>query len=921
MNAMTDDVLPLVSYTLFPDVWPKTKLLRADVLWSDLVAKIKDAATYIRKADCPLISMADYGDTIDDTHKCLRYAENVVRIYGVEVDYDGEKISIEEAAAMLDNAGLLAVLYTSPSHTPQKPRWRVLMPLSEPCFPEKRSEYVGKANRALGGIASKESFTLSQSFYIGRVKGSAYEVRETFGRCVDSAYDVEPLYFAGQAPTTVAKDSTTDAELRAAFDRGEDRYQAMLKLSSRWAARGMGIDDIENNLLTMLGTGSQNGDGIDLKTRARPMAESAVRKFGETRAKPAGNMLVTRTAPEEFNQDPNEQLVDLAAMNGKDICDEDDAHELQYATAPFDADGNLLRFYPGGVSIWSGFPGAGKCLGIDTPVLMFDGSVKRVQDVAVGDQLMGPDSFPRRVLSLARGREMLYRVTPVKGDPYVVNESHILSLKQTSKRSDAVVNISVLDYLKKGKPTQEKLKGWRTGVDFRYQPVPLSPYFLGVWLGDGSIHGPIVYKPDEEILAECEVVAAAHALRAVRFTSNTCPAIRISGSKGTTNPVYAKLTELGVNAKKHVPLCYRANSRKIRLEVLAGLLDTDGSLSRNGFDFISVEPQLAADVAYLARSVGLAAYVSSCTKGCQTGFIGEYHRVSISGDCSMIPLRIKRKQAVTRRQIKRVTVTGISVDPIGIGDYYGFEITGDRLFMLGDFTVTHNTTLLRQFICHTLYRGSSVFLASLEEDPRRIIRRLASTAAGVKKANHHQVQWFIDAYAARFRLWGVIGLAEHLKLLGVARKLASEGIRHVVIDSLMCLDINNGDFEAQRQFAVLLATTARASQIHIHLVAHPRKLVKSDQELDLNDVAGARELGGVADNVIFIRRDPNRQAYSKDSGITPMCISIRKQRNYDGALGDCEGWFHRDMRQYNIDQFAQAPKRYLPDDAYAMVQS
>jgi len=591
MNAIADDVLPLVSYTLFPDVWPKTKILRADVLWSDLVEKIKDAATYLRKADCPLISMADYGDTIDATHKCLRYAENVIRIYGIELDYDGEKISIDAAANMLDKAGLLAVLYTSPSHTLQKPRWRVLMPLSEPCFPEKRSEYVGKANRALGGIASRESFTLSQSFYIGRIKGSAYEVRQTFGRCVDSAYDLEPLYFAGHAPTAAAKDETTDAELRAAFDRGEDRYQAMLKLSSRWAARGMGVDDIENNLLTMLGAGSQNGDGIDLKTRARPIAESAVRKFGETRAKLAGDMLVTHTAPDKFNQHPHEQLVDLVAMNGKDICDEDDHHELQYATAPFDADGNLLRFYPGGVSIWSGFPGAGK------------------------------------------------------------------------------------------------------------------------------------------------------------------------------------------------------------------------------------------------------------------------------------------------------------------------------------------TTLLRQFICHILYRGSSVFLASLEEDPRRIIRRLASTAAGVKKANYHQVQWFIDAYASRFRLWGVIGLAEHVKLLGVARKLASEGIRHVVIDSLMCLDINNGDFEAQRQFAVLLATTARASQIHIHLVAHPRKLVKSDQELDLNDVAGARELGGVADNVIFIRRDPNRQAYSKDSGVTPMCISIRKQRNYDGALGDCEGWFHRDMRQYNVDQFAQMPKRYLPDDAYTIQTS
>lgn len=226
------------------------------------------------------------------------------------------------------------------------------------------------------------------------------------------------------------------------------------------------------------------------------------------------------------------------------------------------------------------------------------------------------------------------------------------------------------------------------------------------------------------------------------------------------------------------------------------------------------------------------------------------------------------------------------------------------------------TTLLRQFICHTLHRGSSVFMASLEEDPRRVIRRIASTAAGCKKANHHQVQWFIDAYQKRFRLWSVIGISGHLQLLGVIRKLATEGIRHMVIDSLMCLDVRNDDYEAQRQFAVLIATTARAAQIHIHLVAHPRKLMKSDQELDLNDVAGAREIGGVADNVIFIRRDPNRQSYAQNAAITPMCISIRKQRNFDGALGDCEGWFHRDLRQYNVAQFIDGPTRYLPDDAF-----
>jgi hypothetical protein len=78
---------------------------------------------------------------------------------------------------------------------------------------------------------------------------------------------------------------------------------------------------------------------------------------------------------------------------------------------------------------------ASKCLGMDTPILMYDGSVKMVQDVVVGDRLMGDDSTPRTVLSLARGREELYRIKASRGSSWVCNKSHILSLKASRFRS------------------------------------------------------------------------------------------------------------------------------------------------------------------------------------------------------------------------------------------------------------------------------------------------------------------------------------------------------------------------------------------------------------------------------------------------------------------------------------------------------
>ena len=135
--------------------------------------------------------------------------------------------------------------------------------------------------------------------------------------------------------------------------------------------------------------------------------------------------------------------------------------------------------------------GGGKCLGKGTPVILYDGSVIPVEDVAVGDLLMGPDSTPRRVVSLARGQEMLYRVTPKKGDSYVVNESHILSLKMTPDGRHPgknIVNLTVRDYLASSKSFKHKAKGWRVGVDFAPtdSSLPIPPYMFGIGLGDGK---------------------------------------------------------------------------------------------------------------------------------------------------------------------------------------------------------------------------------------------------------------------------------------------------------------------------------------------------------------------------------------------------------------------------------------------------
>jgi SpoVK/Ycf46/Vps4 family AAA+-type ATPase len=354
-----------------------------------------------------------------------------------------------------------------------------------------------------------------------------------------------------------------------------------------------------------------------------------------------------------------------------------------------------------------GVQGCGKCFEKDTPVLMYDGTVKAVQDIRTGEQVMGPDSQPRRVLSTTQGRDEMFRVMPTKGIPYTVNADHILTLRlsgsrRTYKQADAnnIINITVREYLKQNACFKQRALGYRTGVDFPGVPVPLDPYFLGLWLGDGSEKTPAVTTADAEIVHHITAVADQHGLKVRRHdklnaTNRASTYFITAGNQGRpANPLLVSLRELGVLGNKHIPSLYKINSREVRLRLLAGLIDTDGCMAGNDFEIIQKRERLANDIVFVARSLGLAAYVHSCQKSCKVNGVqitGTYYRIHVSGDTDMIPVRLHRKQAQPRQQRKNVLNTGIRVESVGEGDYYGFAVDGDHRFLLSDFTVVHNS--------------------------------------------------------------------------------------------------------------------------------------------------------------------------------------------------------------------------------------
>lgn len=159
-------------FTLFPDRFATTKADH-DETWEAICAGIANAPEYADKASCPWISLAVYGDAATDKG-CLRNAANVRFITGIEGDYDGEEVSIDEAARRARAFNVSACFYTSPSHRPDAPRWRVIVPLGREYPLEARDAYMNRLNGVLGGILSGESWSKSQAFIVGRVRGVEY---------------------------------------------------------------------------------------------------------------------------------------------------------------------------------------------------------------------------------------------------------------------------------------------------------------------------------------------------------------------------------------------------------------------------------------------------------------------------------------------------------------------------------------------------------------------------------------------------------------------------------------------------------------------------------------------------------------------------------------------------------------------------
>lgn len=305
-------------------------------------------------------------------------------------------------------------------------------------------------------------------------------------------------------------------------------------------------------------------------------------------------------------------------------------------------------------------PGHGKCFGKGTLIRMYNGSVKKVEDIKVGEKVMGDDSTSRTVLGTTTGKEEMFEILCQDGTSFICNGSHVLVLQNIKNNKEEL--ITVFEYIKKNKSYKKEHKIVKAPIEYKERKLEASPFLLGYFLGEGNgAHNKLIKGIQEEFLK---------------------------------------------------------NSRQNRLSLLGGLLDGDptSKMYKNRLRFTSKNESFAKDIAELCRSLGF--YVKEYKE-----LVGKevYYKLRVIGNTQYIPIlgRTTTAEVNKEKQINSL-LQHFEVKSLGIGDYYGFELDGNHKFLLNDFTVSHNSTVLITFIC--LYLGffphTRFFITSGTQDVR-----------------------------------------------------------------------------------------------------------------------------------------------------------------------------------------------------------
>lgn len=318
-------------------------------------------------------------------------------------------------------------------------------------------------------------------------------------------------------------------------------------------------------------------------------------------------------------------------------------------------------------------------------VLLATGKLCAKSELSEGMKLLNEQSRPQVLKHLEQRTVPAFEVRPMKCEPFIMGYDQ--KLIATSVHNTGYLLLKVSDFVKQSHRFRASFRLVHTDLQFsRRKALPIAPYFLGLLLGDGCFRGgqPFLTTPDPEIIYTIYDVAEANHWPLRVDQTPTSLSNDYFFKKSLNGSLKQHLQDLGLwgmkSKDKFIPDTYLYASHQDRWALLAGLLDADGYLQGLSYEIKTASFQLADQMAFLARSLGLGvAEKEYHIKG------KRYARLYIHGDFAELPIQINRKKtwgSLRQRNPRKVPFT---VHPAGIRDV--FYLGGVDTYLTGDLTV------------------------------------------------------------------------------------------------------------------------------------------------------------------------------------------------------------------------------------------
>lgn len=380
--------------------------------------------------------------------------------------------------------------------------------------------------------------------------------------------------------------------------------------------------------------------------------------------------------------------------------------------------GGMYNEYKGGNhSALIAARGKGKAIPYSTIVYTPDG-YKKWEDIHIGSKLYGDDGIPTTVKEVyEQGEIPIYKVTFKDNREAFVSKDHLWTVKYG--KSLRTVNTKWIlengfgNRIVKGKvhcPIENKcFVPINKSILIEEKQVPMDPYILGLSLGDGCIRystsNGILFSSHPNDIIEYKTLIN----RNIRNYKNNNWFIEYPNAKQIFKDLdlFDKST-----ADKFIPDIYKYNSEHIRLEILRGLMDTDGSVYKNGIEFMSKSKQLAEDVLWIARSLGIKGRITSKFVSYK-GERREYFRVKLitSKVIFKLPRKVNRIQnrntIFLKNQEEFVAITDIKYSHNEKAKCVVVD-NDSHLFLMNDFIVTHNSFKVASMTTRNFVLGENI---------------------------------------------------------------------------------------------------------------------------------------------------------------------------------------------------------------------